>query len=116
MVAAGGAGEDQALIRDELALQGFGAVVVLKNAGQLAPQRLQGLTGVETALAAEDVVGLDLSQQSLAAAGAGQPVVAPPLHFIVQRLVVGHLVFQILLVLVDYRVRAFARCAPRREY
>ena len=85
--------------------------MVLKNAGQLALQRLQGLTGMETALAADDVVGLDLSQQSLAAAGTGQPVVTPPLHF-----VVGHLVLQVLFVLVDYKVRAFARCAPRREY
>lgn len=90
--------------------------MVLKNAGQLALQRLQGLTGMETALAADDVVGLDLSQQSLAAAGTGQPVVTPPLHFVVQRLVVGHLVLQVLFVLVDYKVRAFARCAPRRKY
>ena len=83
MVPAGGAGEDQAPIRHELALQGLGTVVVLKNAGQLVPQRLQGLTGMEATLAADDVVGLDLSQQSLAAAGAGQPVATPPLHFVV---------------------------------
>ena len=99
MVAAGGAGEDQALIRHELAPQRLRTVMVLKNA-----------------LAADDVVRLDLSQQSLAAAGTGQPVVTPPLHFVVQRLVVGHLVLQVLFVLVDYKVRAFARCAPRREY